>query len=48
MKMHEEFWNAYMDLGYSVADAFEAATADIRALQRIVRMDYSDAGIWSV
>jgi hypothetical protein len=48
MKMHEELFNLYMDLGYGVVDSFTAATDDIRRQQRIDRSYYAPAGIWQV
>lgn len=52
MKNHEAYFNLYMDAGYSVADAFAAATEDVRIESRIEalveRATFADAGIWSV
>ena len=45
MKNHEAYFNMYMDAGYSVADAFAAATDDVRVeariAARITRIDYA-------
>ena len=45
MKNHEAYFNMYMDAGCSVADAFAAATDDIRVeariAARITRIDYA-------
>lgn len=46
MSNHESIWNEYMDLGYSIADAFAAATADVERLARITRLTFADHGIF--
>lgn len=47
---HEVYFNLYMDAGYSVADAFDAATHDVRVESRIEsrieRVSFADAGIY--
>lgn len=52
MKNHEIYFNMYMDAGYSVADAFAAATSDVRLdakiEARVTRTDFASAAIWSV
>lgn len=52
MKNHEAYFNLYMDAGYSVADAFAAATDDVRVESRIEarieRLSFADAGIYGI
>jgi hypothetical protein len=52
MKNHEAYFNMYMDAGYSVADAFAAATEDVRIEARIeasiTRTGFADADIYGI
>jgi hypothetical protein len=45
-KMHQELFDEYIALGYSVAEAFAEATAWVRSIQGLTVIDYSDVDIY--